>query len=82
MMEWFLVVASVTISSNMQGRYIGPLTEQSCRAAEQALQTNPLAIDARCKRAIGSTTCSLGQNPAIAVICPIFEGEMVTVGPR
>lgn len=80
-MDWFLIVMSVATYSNMQGRYIGPLTEESCRGAEHALHDSPSAIDARCKRAIGMRLCQSEQHPAVQVGCPIFEGEMTSVGP-
>jgi hypothetical protein len=75
MMDWFLIVMSVATYSNMQGRYIGPLDEPSCRAAERALRNSPSLIDARCKRAIALRICEVPDHPAISVACPVFEGE-------
>jgi len=75
MMDWFLVVMSVATYSNMQGRFIGPLTEESCKAAAHALVDSPSHVDARCKRAVAFRTCQSDQHPAVFVACPIFEGE-------
>lgn len=80
MMQWFLVVASVAFYSVEPGHYIGPLTEESCRAAETALHDSPSAIGAQCRRAIGMRICAAPGRQDIGMVCPIFEGEMVTVG--
>ena len=74
-MDWFLIVMSVATYSSMQGRYIGPLTEASCKAAEQALHDGPSHIDARCKRAIALRLCQSSEHSAVNVTCPVFEGE-------
>jgi hypothetical protein len=75
MMDWFLIVMSVATYSNMQGCYIGPLTEESCKAAEHALHDSPSHIDARCKRSIALRICPVPDHPEISFACPVFEGE-------
>jgi hypothetical protein len=87
MLNWFLVFGSVATYGFSGSGPVGPLTEESCRAAEAVLLK--AALDVRCRRVVAMTVTnsSCGPDggintpgPWVARAVPIFEGDPSFVG--
>lgn len=76
---WYLVVdlaSSALAPFQVQPALVGPVTESQCHQARDAMAPLPSVLNARCRRIVGAMTCVHPENGAVAVICPIFEGDI------
>ena len=70
---WFLVMMNSITGTDS----LGPLTEQQCRAAEQAIAET----GATCRQAFAFTACGVDGRPSAYRACPVFDGVRVGTVP-